>query len=166
MVKNPGLIPGLGSFPGGGHGNRLQYSCLGNPMDRGTWQATVHGVTKSQLQLSNWACSWVNLTAYVTCPKSHKSNKDVLFWASLGLCCGPWAFSSCSTLGLLYLWHTGFLLQCQGCSCCGAWALEHAGSPVVARGFIALLWDLSSPTRDLTCIPCTGRRILNQWPTQ
>ena len=42
-----GLIPGLGRSPGGGHGNPLQYSCLENPMDRGTWQATVHRVTKS-----------------------------------------------------------------------------------------------------------------------
>ena len=41
-----GLIPGLGRFPGGGHGNTLQYSCLENPMDRGAWGATVHGVTK------------------------------------------------------------------------------------------------------------------------
>ena len=41
-----GLIPGLGRSPGGGNGNSLQYSCLGNPMDRGAWWATVHGVTK------------------------------------------------------------------------------------------------------------------------
>ena len=38
----------LGRSPGGGHGNALQYSCLENPMDRGVWQATVRGVTKSQ----------------------------------------------------------------------------------------------------------------------
>ena len=43
-----GSIPGLGRCPGGGHGNPLQYSCLENPMDRGTWQATVHGVADSQ----------------------------------------------------------------------------------------------------------------------
>ena len=49
VVKNPpanegdlGLIPGLGRYPGGGHGNPLQYSCLENPMDRGAWQAVVH----------------------------------------------------------------------------------------------------------------------------
>jgi len=42
-----GLIPGLGRYPAGGNGNPLQYSCLGNPMDRGAWWATVHGVTKS-----------------------------------------------------------------------------------------------------------------------
>ena len=37
------LIPGLGRFPGEGNGNPLQYSCLGNPMHRGAWRATVHG---------------------------------------------------------------------------------------------------------------------------
>ena len=41
-----GLIPGLGRSPGEGNGNLPQYSCLGNPMDRGAWQATVYGVTK------------------------------------------------------------------------------------------------------------------------
>ena len=41
-----GLIPGSGRSPGGGNGNPLQYSCLENPMDRGTWQATVHGATE------------------------------------------------------------------------------------------------------------------------
>ena len=43
-----GLIPWLGRSPGGGNGNVLQYSRLGNPMDRGAWQATVHGGIKSQ----------------------------------------------------------------------------------------------------------------------
>ena len=42
------LIPELGRIPGLGHGNPLQYSCLENSMDKGTWQATVHGVAKSQ----------------------------------------------------------------------------------------------------------------------
>ena len=41
-----GSIPGLGRSPGAGHGNPLQYSCLENPVDRGAWQATVHGVTR------------------------------------------------------------------------------------------------------------------------
>ena len=40
-------IPELGRRPGGGHGNPLQYSCLENPMDRGAWRATVHGVARS-----------------------------------------------------------------------------------------------------------------------
>ena len=42
-----GSIPGLGRSPGEGNGNPLQYSCLENPMDRGAWRATVHGVAKS-----------------------------------------------------------------------------------------------------------------------
>ena len=41
-----GLIPGSGTSPGEGNGNPLQYCCLENPMDRGTWQATVHSVTE------------------------------------------------------------------------------------------------------------------------
>ena len=48
-----GLIPSLGRIPGEGNGYPLQYSCLENPMDRGPWQATVHGVAKSWTQLSN-----------------------------------------------------------------------------------------------------------------
>ena len=45
-VGNAGSIPGSGRSPGEGNGNSLQYSCLGNPMDVGAWQATVHGVAK------------------------------------------------------------------------------------------------------------------------
>ena len=52
-IRYVGLIPGLGRSPGGGHGNPLQYSCLQNSMDRGAWQATVNGVTKSQTQLND-----------------------------------------------------------------------------------------------------------------
>ena len=46
-LRDTGSIPGLGRSPGRGHGNPLQYSCLENPMDRGAWQATVHGVAES-----------------------------------------------------------------------------------------------------------------------
>ena len=45
-AKDVGLIPGLGRSPGEGNGNPLQYSCLGNSIDRGAWQVTVHGVSK------------------------------------------------------------------------------------------------------------------------
>ena len=47
-VGDPGLIPGSGRSPGEGHGNPHQYSCPENPMDRGAWQVTVHGVAKTQ----------------------------------------------------------------------------------------------------------------------
>ena len=46
-------MPGAEQSPGKGNGNPLQYSCLGNSMDRGGWRATVHGVEKSQTSLSN-----------------------------------------------------------------------------------------------------------------
>ena len=58
-VGDVGFIPGMGRSPGEGVGSPLQYSCLENPMDRGTWWATVHRVAKSQTllkQLSVPAC--------------------------------------------------------------------------------------------------------------
>ena len=65
MVKNPpanavdirkaGSVPGSGRFPGAGHGNPLQYSCLENTVGRGTWQATSHRVVNSQTQLRDLA---------------------------------------------------------------------------------------------------------------
>ena len=54
-VRDTGSILGLGRSPQGGHSNLLQYSCLENPMDRGTWWATVHGVAKSRTRLSDRA---------------------------------------------------------------------------------------------------------------
>ena len=56
-VGDLGLFSGLGRSPGEGNGNPLQYSCLENPMDRGAWWATVHGVAKSQTRLSNFTRS-------------------------------------------------------------------------------------------------------------
>ena len=62
VVKNPpanardgSLMPGLGRSSGEGNGYPLQYSCLGNPTDRGAWRATVHRVTGSRTRLSGWA---------------------------------------------------------------------------------------------------------------
>ena len=61
-VRDLGSIPGSGKFPGGMHGNPLQYSCLENPMDRGAWWAMVHRVTESDIlkQLSTHAGSLIN----------------------------------------------------------------------------------------------------------
>ena len=71
VVKNssasagdPGSIPGSGRSPGVGHGNLLQCSWLENPMDRGTWWATVHKVAKSQTQLSDLAHTGNNSSSY------------------------------------------------------------------------------------------------------
>ena len=46
-IRDVGSVPGLGRFSGEGNGNSLQYSCLENPIDKGAWQATVHGVAES-----------------------------------------------------------------------------------------------------------------------
>ena len=53
VARDMGSIPGSGRSPGVGNGNLLQYSCLENSMDRGIWQAMVHGVIKCQARLSN-----------------------------------------------------------------------------------------------------------------
>ena len=53
-TRNVGSIPRLGRAPGIGNGNPLQYSRLGNPMDRGAWQAMVHGVVKSHTRLCDY----------------------------------------------------------------------------------------------------------------
>ena len=61
--RDVGSIPGSGRSPGEGNGNPLQYPCLGNPMDRGAWWATIHGAAKSRTRLSRHAflshsCLW------------------------------------------------------------------------------------------------------------
>ena len=68
---DPGSIPGSGRSPGEGNGNPLQYSCLENPMDRGAWWATVHGVAKSWTWLSHFTSlhfmvtqHWKNLASF------------------------------------------------------------------------------------------------------
>ena len=67
-----GLIPGSGRSPGGGHGKPLQYSCLENPMDRGAWWATVHGVAKSHTWLKR-------LSMHVHCPSIWKESLLIVF---------------------------------------------------------------------------------------
>ena len=64
-----GLMPGLGRSLSGGNGNSFQYSCLENPLDRGAWRATVHGIAKSQTQLSvrdtaSYSRAWVLQSMY------------------------------------------------------------------------------------------------------
>ena len=67
MVKNPpasvgdmGSIPGTVKSPGERNGNPLQYSCLENPMDRGAWWATVHGVANGQTRLSDFTFTFID----------------------------------------------------------------------------------------------------------
>ena len=69
-------MPGLGRSPRGGNGNPLQYSCLENSMDRAAWQATVHGVAKSRLQLKQ-----------LTTAHAHKITSSSIFRLTRG--CEP-----------------------------------------------------------------------------
>ena len=80
VVKNPlanagdaGSIPGSGRYPGEGNGNTLLYACLGNPMDRGAWQATVHGVTKEpdMIWRLNNNKQEILSASYLNCTKNH-----------------------------------------------------------------------------------------------
>ena len=72
-----GSIPGWGRSPGEGNGNSsLQYSCLGNPMDRGAWQATVHGVTKSRTRLSDFTFTF----HFHALEKEMATHSSVLAW--------------------------------------------------------------------------------------
>ena len=93
---DPGLIPGLGRSPGEGNVNPLQYSCLENPMDRGTWGAVAQGVTRighnlattppppsfwdstDLIQLNSFFCSDLKIT--------------VIYLHSKSLLCWPWFF--------------------------------------------------------------------------
>ena len=84
-VRDPGSIPGSGRSPGGGHGNPLQYSCLENNMDRQAWQATVHGVVKSQTRLKR-------LSTYTQC-SSHVDHGRVKHSRELG-----------NLLGYCFMW--------------------------------------------------------------
>ena len=69
-------IPGLGRSSGEGNGNPLQYSCLENPVDRGAWRATVHGVSRSRTQLNRLSThAWKEMSMKVAwaCWRSHYS---------------------------------------------------------------------------------------------
>ena len=77
-TRDTGLIPGSGRSPSVGNGNPLQYFCLENSMDRGAWRATVHGVTKSQIQLRVWAHSTSSIYMNIPFSVSNFISKNFL----------------------------------------------------------------------------------------
>ena len=86
-VRDSSSVPGSGRSLGRGHGCLLQYSCLENPMDRGTWQATVHRVAKSQTQLKQLSTHTHTIDrSSLTLAFYHKINilnyiwKQIEFW--------------------------------------------------------------------------------------
>ena len=86
-----GSIPGSGRSPGEGNGNLLQYFCRGNLIDRAACQAIVHGVTKSQTQLRDWACMrthlkciWFLFDNYISIKeKEMATHSSILAWKNL-----------------------------------------------------------------------------------
>ena len=96
-ARDTGSIPGLGSSPGEGNGNPLQNSCLGNPMDRGAWWATIRGVTKSQTQLSTHLVHVYLNKAAIFLKKKKRTTVYSLFLilgisGTLNTCRGPLGF--------------------------------------------------------------------------
>jgi len=90
-IRDAGLIPGSGRFPGGEHGNPLQYSCLENPMDRGPWWAIVPRVTKS------WA--WLKWLSMHVCACTHTHTYNILCVFVAQLCLTLCDSKDCSPPG-------------------------------------------------------------------
>ena len=87
VLRDTGSTPGSGRSPGEGHGNPLQYSCLENPMDRGTWRATIHRVPKSQTQPKR-----------LSTQRIHKDKKSLEGNSSLWTFCDLWFVWMCYSL--------------------------------------------------------------------
>ena len=92
------MIPGSGRFPGEGNGNPLQYYCLENPMDRGAWWATVHGVAKSRKQLSDFT-----FTSFTQLVKPFDTGSHALFQPLTYSLPEQRALNSCGPVLLFFL---------------------------------------------------------------
>ena len=116
-IGDVGLVPESGISPGGGNENPLQYSCLGNPMDREAWWTIVHGVKKTGTRLSThthilFICRRQVLVAahrtfVVSCRTFHCASRTLQLWC---LGSGVHRLSSCSS-GLDAPWHVGILVS-------------------------------------------------------
>ena len=125
------LIPGLGRSPEEGNGNPLQYSCLENPMDRGAWWATVHGVAKSQMRLSRLSLS---LSPLIHGLSALHNYPYLILNKSTELCNG---------LGWLYL--QGSWPSCLNCLSLKVMKLlsDRVGSNVTVQSILGLYWYIS-----------------------
>ena len=125
-VGDPGSIPALGRSPGEENGNPLQYTCLENSMNRGAWQATVHGVAKSRTWLSDFTFPEIKNLASLPFPGVHASfhvkSGTALFqpvFSFLSLPSWCWSHSLCSTfiqlsLDVFYVPGLSLRLRAQG----------------------------------------------------
>ena len=113
-TRDTSLSPVLERSPGEGNGNPLQYSCLGNPMDRGAWRATVHGVTKSWTQLSE-AHVRIDLILFKTAILFSKCGYHFVFPPPINQ---NYYSLSLSHLVLSVVWILATLIVVQCCCCC------------------------------------------------
>ena len=126
-----GLIPGLGRSLGGGHGSPLQCSCLGNPMERGAWWATVHGVAKKSDMTKHTACT-------------HHAHK-LLVWMIRKLSLENQRMDRQSELSwLFYPWLCSLLHPAQ------CWVMVAAS----LAGGLECMWGTNVPSNNRTCAFC------------
>ena len=147
---DPGLIPGPGRSSGEGKGNTLQYCYLENPMDRGAWQATVHGVTKSWTLLSDWKMTSPVFTTFSRCSLHVVWTLHISAHAALHLI---WEvpFRPFFLFKYLFVWlYQVLLAACRIFSGnmqtlnCGIWDLLVVPWPGIKPGPLALTaWSLS-----------------------
>ena len=148
MVKNlyasagdAASIPGLERSPREGNGNPLQYSCLGNPMDRGAWQAKDHVVAKNQTWLSNWTTKGESKRRKQNCLLLSKNSVAMLNWTHKD----P------------FLFHWTFHIHKSS----SAVTLNHAGTNTDSKGICLPVWNVSTQTsQKLLRIGCSKTSYL------
>ena len=107
-AEDTGLIPGWRRSTGKGNINPLQCSCLGNPMDREAWSATLHGVTKSWIGLSNYTTKTMHISLPLESPSHHPPSH-----LSRSSQTPSWASCATQQLRTSYLFHTWWCIYCH-----------------------------------------------------
>jgi len=171
-MRDDGSIPGWGRYAGEGNGNSLQYSCLGNPMNRGAWRATVHRVTQSWIQLSDLAymhakppvLAWVS-RAFMT----WADQPDLRFTSRVThlqldgcfLCTGSLRFHQCSSGSPhLHLWLTSHVPTLPGhCRCETPQPRDPLWSVVDSTHVRAMLFQSFPTLCDPVCYSSPGSSV-------
>ena len=170
-ARDVGLIPGSGRSPWVGNGNLLQYSCLGNPMDRGAWGATMHGVAKSWIRLSASTCRLYQGRASLPQPKALVAWYEswCSFCPSTKHISGFWHPESSQACGscLLHPFLGHFYILTSNLSFVFPWRWNLWSWMLLFKNNILAvprsMWDLSYPTKDQT--PALEAWSLNHWTT-
>ena len=173
------MIPGLGRFPRGGNGNTLQYFCLGNPMDRGAWWATVHGVAKSPTRLKRLSTHQHAAGSPVLPAQEKRGSKQWVFQTTptrfkaalpFSFCCSSWTAATtgpqvhtCSRRGGVSTRAPplpGFGKPGSSCRGCRAMVMAHRGRQAIPQqshitsstslALSAIIWEKALATHSST----------------